>query len=135
VVNAIAEGVEAGYWKAGERLPTEEELVQMTSFSLGTVQRAMRVLVDQGIVVREHGLGTFVAKQQLRIQDPWHCRFLDEDGTTILPVYATLLSRDYASGEGEWRRYFEDGKPRQIVLIERNIDINSEFKVFTRFFF
>lgn len=135
VINAISEAVEAGYWKAGDRLPTEEELVQMTSFSLGTVQRAMRMLVDQGIVVREHGLGTFVAKQQLRIQDPWHCRFLAEDGATILPVYSTLLSRDHASGEGEWRRYFQGGKPRQIALIERNIGINNEFNVFTRFYF
>lgn len=58
VLNAIAEGIESGHWKPGERLPTEDDLVQMTSYSLGTVQRALRILVDQGLVVREHGLGT-----------------------------------------------------------------------------
>ncbi|MFQ1061719.1 GntR family transcriptional regulator [Bordetella trematum] len=133
VMNAIAEGIETGCWKPGERLPTEDELVLMTSFSLGTVQRALRLLVDQGLVVREHGLGTFVAPQQLRIQDPWHCRFLADDGESFLPVYSTMVSREAASGEGEWRRRFEAAAP--VILIERTINIGNEFDVFTRFYF
>jgi DNA-binding GntR family transcriptional regulator len=135
VSNAIAQGIESGFWKAGDRLPTEEDLVQMTSFSLGTVQRALRMLVDQGVVVREHGLGTFVAKQQLRIQDPWHCRFLADDGVSFLPVYSTILSRDYARDEDGWQRYFPDAEFRRVILIERNIGIDDEFNVFTRFYF
>ncbi|XYP84762.1 GntR family transcriptional regulator [Bordetella bronchiseptica] len=134
VLNAIAEGIESGHWKPGERLPTEDDLVQMTSYSLGTVQRALRILVDQGLVVREHGLGTFVAQQQLRIQDPWHCRFLADDGVGFLPVYSTIISRDHASGEGEWQRYFDTAAGAQVILIERTINVGNEFEVFTRFY-
>ena len=50
---ALFAGIKAGHWKAGERLPTESALVAATPFSLGTVQRALRALVDAGIMTRQ----------------------------------------------------------------------------------
>ncbi|MBP6018699.1 MAG: GntR family transcriptional regulator [Burkholderiaceae bacterium] len=133
VLNAIMEGITSGLWKAGDKLPTEDELVQLTPFSLGTVQRALRILVDQGVVIRQHGLGTFVAGRQLQVQDPWHCRFIADDGVSFLPVYSTILSRDYVPDKGELTRYF-DPADGPLALIERIININDEFNVFTRFY-
>lgn len=133
VMNALIQGITAGYWKAGDKLPTEDELLQLTPFSLGTVQRALRILVEQGVVVRQHGLGTFVASQKLEVQNPWHCRFIADDGVSFLPVYSTILSRDEVMVEGERAHYFEvSGGP--LSLIERIININDEFNVFTRFY-
>lgn len=134
LTNALAEAITSGYWKAGDRLPTEEELAEMTPFSLGTVQRALRNLVDQGIVVRQHGLGSFVAENEPRLEDPWHCRFLDDDGETFLPVYSRVLVREAATGRGEWSRYFPaaDG---HVARIDRAISVNNEFTVLTRFFY
>jgi len=133
VLDAITAGITSGHWKAGDKLPTEEELVEMVPFSLGTVQRALRMLVDQGVVVRQHGLGTFVAQSHLRVEDPWHCRFIADDGESFLPVYSNIIKRDFATEDGEWSRYFRVPHHR-ILQIERVININDEFNVFTRFY-
>lgn len=133
VLDAITQGITSGYWKAGDKLPTEEDLVEMIPFSLGTVQRALRILVDQGVVVRQHGLGTFVAESHLRVEDPWHCRFIADDGESFLPVYSNILKRDYAPETGEWTKYFNVSAQR-IIQIERVININDEFNVFTQFY-
>ena len=133
VLNALTQGITSGYWKAGERLPTEDELVELIPFSLGTIQRALRMLVDQGIVERRHGLGTFVAVQPLQIKDPWHCRFLADDGHSFLPVYSTILDRRPAQEPGNWQQHFA-ASPHTVVLIERVININEEFDVYSRFY-
>ena len=59
--DTLLAAIEHGYWKAGAKLPTEQALARHTPFSLGTVQRALRALVAEGIVVRLQGSGTYVA--------------------------------------------------------------------------
>src|SRR5438874_848951 len=73
LANALLDGISRGVWRPGDRLPAEEELTELTPYSLGTVQRALRDLADQGLVVRQHGLGSFVAEKPRQLQDPWHC--------------------------------------------------------------
>ena len=67
---ALSTALRRGEWKAGDRLPTETELVELTALSLGTVQRALRDLVDDGLVVRNQGSGTFVAESRAPIDTP-----------------------------------------------------------------
>lgn len=131
--SALLHAITSGHWKAGDKLPTEEELAEMTPFSLGTVQRALRMLVDQGVVVRHHGLGSFVAESDLRMEDPWHCRFFADDGESFLPVYSKVVSRGRVSGKGAWTRYFPDAN-EHVVLITRTLNVNGEFDVLVRFY-
>src|SRR3546814_14632014 len=77
---------------------------QATPFSLGTVQRAMRALTEDGIVMRRQGHGSFVADSRARMDDPWHCRFWTRDGTGFLPVYPKVLSRRRIAERGPWSR-------------------------------
>lgn len=46
----------------GEQLPTELELMWTYDVSRTTVRRAVRALVDQGVLVRRQGKGTFVQR-------------------------------------------------------------------------
>jgi GntR family transcriptional regulator len=86
VADTLVDAIRQGVWRPGDRLPAEEELTQLTPYSLGTVQKALKTLVDQGLVRRQHGLGSFVAAPSRELQDPWHCRFLISDEETVLPV-------------------------------------------------
>ena len=52
------------HWQAGHRIPSEMELVAELGMSRMTVHRALRELADQGILVRQAGLGTFVAEDR-----------------------------------------------------------------------
>ena len=57
--------VESGEFKAGDQFPTEEQLCQEYGVSRGTVGRAVKILVDEGWLLREQGRGTFVTHPSL----------------------------------------------------------------------
>jgi DNA-binding GntR family transcriptional regulator len=125
--------IESGYWKAGDKLPTEVELMKLVPFSLGTIQRALRALTEAGLVVRSQGMGTFVAQERKAIDSPLHLRFLGGDGKSFLPIFPKVLSRTRVKATGPWSRYLgQEGK--NIICICRCLDINSEFKVFSKFY-
>jgi len=132
LAQALVEGMRNGHWRPGDRLPTEESLVEMTLYSLGTVQRALRELADQRLVVRQHGLGSFVAEPARELPDPWHLRFVDDDGRTILPIFSRALSRSAVHGGGEWSRHL--GPNAQVMRLDRIITVNDEFRIFSRFY-
>ena len=94
--SAIVGAISSGDWTPGMQLPTEAELAQVLPYSLGTIQKAYGELVKTGLVVRARGRGSFVASLQRRMAEPWHCRFVGDDGT-ILPIYPRLLGHETAT--------------------------------------
>ncbi len=50
----------SGEWQPGKRLPSEAEIAQGYGLSLGTVRKAIKEMVDEGLVARWPGRGTFV---------------------------------------------------------------------------
>ena len=62
VKDFIARKIQEGVWRAGDRLPSESELVTQFGISRMTVNRALRELAAQGRIVRVAGVGSFVAE-------------------------------------------------------------------------
>lgn len=58
----IREQVHAREWDRGMRIPSEHALMKTYGLSRGTVRRAIEVLVTEGMLVQQHGRGTFVAE-------------------------------------------------------------------------
>ena len=56
----IKEDVDDGTWKIGQRLPSERDLCETFDVSRMTVRQAITLLVDEGILERKPGSGTFV---------------------------------------------------------------------------
>ena len=61
VKDHILSHIGSGAWPSGHRVPSENELVKQLSVSRMTVNRAMRELTNEGLLVRVAGVGTFVA--------------------------------------------------------------------------
>jgi len=57
----LEEKIRAGEWKAGQRLPTEVDLMDQYGLSSATVGRAMRELAKAGLIQRQRRSGTFVS--------------------------------------------------------------------------
>ncbi|MCX8099262.1 MAG: GntR family transcriptional regulator [Casimicrobiaceae bacterium] len=57
----ITRSLEAGEWRPGEAIPSEAELAARFGVSQGTVRKAIESLVDEHILIRRQGKGTFVA--------------------------------------------------------------------------
>jgi DNA-binding GntR family transcriptional regulator len=127
--------IRAGHWQPGGRLPTETELTRVTGFSLGTVQRALRELADEGIVVRSQGSGTYVAEGKGPIDEPLHLRFLGGEGEpTFLPLFPKVISRARIQERGPWSQWLAQ-TGADIVRIDRQLSVNGEFSVYNRFYF
>lgn len=130
---AFRMAIEDGYWKDGEKLPPEIGLAETTPFSLGTVQKAMRALVKEGIIERRPGSGTFVAVDRRQMYDPWHFRFTKDGEQNFLPVYPKVISKKIISSEEPWARLINPSSER-IIQINRIIAIGEIFLVYSRFF-
>jgi len=52
--------IEKGRYAVGEKLPSEIELSQMFHLNRNTVRQAILQLVNEGLVVKKNGVGTFV---------------------------------------------------------------------------
>jgi GntR family transcriptional regulator len=57
----IIQRLQAGEWKAGEAIPSEQELAVRFGVSQGTVRKAIDEMASDNLVVRRQGKGTFVA--------------------------------------------------------------------------
>lgn len=60
----ISGRIEKGRWRPGERIPSENQLVETLGVSRMTVNRALRELSEEGVLVRSQGVGTFVAERK-----------------------------------------------------------------------
>ena len=56
----LRKAITGGTFRPGSQLPTEAELCEMLGVSRTVVREALRVLEDDGLVARRHGVGTFV---------------------------------------------------------------------------
>jgi DNA-binding GntR family transcriptional regulator len=56
----LRQAIAGGTFRPGSQLPTEAELCEMLGVSRTVVREALRVLEEDGLVARRHGVGTFV---------------------------------------------------------------------------
>ena len=62
IKRAVTGRIRSGAWKPGDRLPSEAELSQSLAAARMTVNRALRELTEDGLLVRRRRAGTFVAQ-------------------------------------------------------------------------
>lgn len=66
VKHMISQRIYDGTWPINKKIPSESELVNLLGCSRMTVNRALRELTTEGLLVRIQGVGSFVAEGQGR---------------------------------------------------------------------
>lgn len=84
VRDALVQRISDRVWRAGEALPGEEKLAVEFGISVGTMRKVIQALVQEGILERVHGKGTFVTRAFERTSMLRFVRFR-EPGTNKLP--------------------------------------------------
>lgn len=64
IKSAILTSIHQGIWVVGQAIPTEMALAEQFGVSRMTVNRALKELTDEQVLVRVQGSGTFVAQKQ-----------------------------------------------------------------------
>ena len=62
----LEDQISSGSWKAGDRVPSESEIGERFQISRTTVRQALGDLVNQGLLTRIQGKGTFVAQPRIQ---------------------------------------------------------------------
>lgn len=65
VVDQIKKEIDKGTFKENEKLPMEFDLAKQLGVSRATLREALRVLEEESIIIRRHGVGTFINPKPL----------------------------------------------------------------------
>jgi GntR family transcriptional regulator len=102
----LTHDIQSGRWEVGERIPSEPELSDAYGVSRGTVRNAIEQLVNDGLLRKEQGRGTFVisAVPRLRKNLDWLASFTRQlrDGG-IKPSTQVLEAGLLPAGQAEGR--------------------------------
>lgn len=114
----ILQALEAGEWRPGQAIPSEQELAARFSVSQGTVRKAIDEMAADNLLVRKQGKGTYVASHN----DPRalfrFLRLVPMDGDLSHPQSVPLdCWRAKAGQEASRMLAIEPGAP--IIILRR----------------
>ena len=64
--NKIKQEIEANRWAVGDRIPSERDLAVQFGVSRMTLRQAIQTLVEEGILERHIGSGTYIARKKVQ---------------------------------------------------------------------
>lgn len=73
-------------WDINQPIPTETELSEEYKVSIGTIRKAIERLVDDGILVKMQGRGTFVKHPDFSASLLRFFRYRESEGQQVIPV-------------------------------------------------
>ena len=114
----ITQALEAGEWRPGQVIPSEQELAARFGVSQGTVRKAIDEMAAENLLVRKQGKGTYVASHN----DPRalfrFLRLVPLDGDQSHPTSVPLdCWRAKAGQEASRMLAIEPGAP--IIIVRR----------------
>ncbi len=71
IANWMRNNIQSGLWKENHQLISETELAKALTVSRGTVRKAIETLIEEKLLTRIHGKGTFVKKKVVLKHDPY----------------------------------------------------------------
>jgi len=93
IADYIRQKIDGGEWPVAYQVPTEQRLCRQFNVSRITVVKALGRLVDEGLLVREQGRGTFVAKPLLAHEPSELLSFSEEMRRQGKEPYSTILEK------------------------------------------
>ncbi len=125
----ILDSLQAGEWKPGEAIPSENDLAARFKVSQGTVRKAIDELASENLLVRRQGKGTFVATHH---EDRVHFRFLrlvPDDGEPHYPK-SKILDCKRLRAPAEIARLLDLKTGDSVVQVERIMFFSEEATVY-----
>lgn len=108
---ALALKINTGQWKPGDQLPPERQLAEEYRLSVGTVRKAMELLVQAGYCYRVQGKGTFVTDYPTDRAVFYRVRSSFADNDAALLPYNIQRTISPASEEAASAMHLKSGAP------------------------
>ena len=91
--------ITSGEWAPGTAIPAESTLAREQDVALGTIRQAVGVLVDEGLLHRKRGSGTFVRNALSGASMLRFFRFRGPDGDFNEVPHSDIVERDVAPAQ------------------------------------
>ncbi|QQZ07890.1 GntR family transcriptional regulator [Heyndrickxia vini] len=120
VIDRLKKDIEAGIYKEKEKLPSEFDLAKQLGVSRATLREALRILEEDNVITRRHGVGTFVNSKPIftsGIEQLYSVTDMIKQGG-MEPGTIFLSSKTQAPTEEDIHR-FSCNEEEEIAVIER----------------
>ena len=120
VIDRIKADIDKKTYVEGEKLPSEFELSKLLGVSRATLREALRILEEEGVVIRRHGVGTFVHSKPL-----FNAGIEEMYSVTDMIIQANMtpgtifLSSSVQESTDEDCRKFDNDDLKEVMQIER----------------
>ena len=111
--------IEQGEWKPGDLFPSERELCETYGISRMTVRQALAELVNDGLLRRDQGRGTFVAKPKIRKRLSRLTSFTEDMRARGKQAGAQVLHLEMVPARPKVAVMLQIEVEQQVALIER----------------
>ncbi|MBM7094236.1 MULTISPECIES: GntR family transcriptional regulator [Alteribacter] len=120
VIDRIKDDIDKGHYEPGERLPSEFGLSKQLGVSRATLREALRMLEDESVIIRRHGVGTFVNSKPLFTSGIEELNSVTDmiKTSNMEPGTIFLSSTVQPASEDDCVR-FNDLNLKEIIVIER----------------
>jgi GntR family transcriptional regulator len=122
--------VEDGTFKPGEQLPSEADLAARLGISRPTLRETLHNLEREGVIVRKHGVGTFVSRHTPILESGLEVlESLDRQAQRLglnTEVAHLTVSEHLATEEEREMLQLSEGDPGDVLDVDRVIAIGGE---------
>lgn len=121
----LKEKIILGEFKPGEQIPSEPKLAEQFSVSRLTVRSAISELVNEKLLYRRHGLGTFVSKPRVETSELSAISLQQNTLEKGFSIRSTVLSVSETPAEKPLRQILELKQNEKVVILKRLRFIND----------
>ncbi|MGD6803082.1 GntR family transcriptional regulator [Rossellomorea vietnamensis] len=127
VIDRLKKDIEEGQYKEKEKLPSEFDLAKQLGVSRATLREALRILEEENVIIRRHGVGTFVNAKPL-----FTSGIEQLNSVTNMIKHAGMepgtifLSSSFQGATDEDLRRFSLEQEEELVMVERVRTANGE---------
>lgn len=124
VADYVREKIYSHEWGIDDRIPSEHELMAMLHLSRGTVQKGIRALVDEGLLVQQRGRGTYVVQPIMaRPTSNYLLSFAESMASQGIPYETRLVEKrvEPANKACAWALGLDRGDPYLYVARVRSV--------------
>lgn len=119
VEEILASEIAGGELKPGDRLPSEDELLERFGVSRITVRRAIQNLIQRGSLEIRRGRGTYVLAPKISQELTKLTGFVEDMDVHGRRASARVLSKEVVAANAVVARHLEIGKGTRVMRIER----------------
>jgi len=126
IAEILRAGIAEGKWEPGQLIPSEASLCEMFAVSRTAIRQALGQLVAEGLLHKEKGRGTFVARPHVAIAVQELRGLFDEMTAAGRPVATEVLRQEITAAPVEMAALLNVPVGTSVVCIERLRSVANE---------